>query len=150
VKTLQERREESKLELKGFAVGSAVLGAVYAAFGVLEVMSVAGAFSFEPVPADAAGGLCLLVVAATFLLGAKELLEGRTLGISFVVVGVALAAVFGLLYILIAVAHALMFVLGEAEELSLLAELRPEIWLALAAAAMAPYLRRALKELRAI
>ncbi|MDF2954873.1 hypothetical protein [Candidatus Alkanophaga liquidiphilum] len=124
----------------GMGVYAAVLGTLYATLGMLEVANVAG-FS-ERMPADVFGGLCLLVIAATFFLGAKELFDGQEVGISFVIVGVALALVFGLLYILIAGADALMYALGELEEFSLLAEIRPEVWLSLVAVAILPHLRR--------
>ncbi|MCW7071303.1 MAG: hypothetical protein OCU12_03075 [Methanophagales archaeon] len=110
---------------KGKTMGAyaAVLGVLYFAVGVVEVLGGAG----EVIPGDLFGGLALVVVAATYLNGVKGLFNGEHKGLSFLLGGLFLSAVFGVLYLLLLCADGLMFLLGEAEEFSVLAGLRPEV-----------------------
>lgn len=112
---------------KGQRVGiyALVLGIVYLAFGVIEVFGGAG----EVIPRDLFGGFALAVIAATYLKGVKGLLNGEHMGLSFLIGGLFLSTVFGILYLLLMGADGLMYVLGEAEEFSILAGFRPAIWL---------------------
>jgi len=69
------------------------------------------------------------VTAAAYLLGVKGTVAGRYEGLSFVVGGLFLTAVFGFLYLLLAGAEALMYLLGEAEAFPGIFDLRPEVWI---------------------
>jgi len=112
---------------KGKTIGiyAAVLGIVYLAIGVIEVFGGAG----EIIPGDLFGGLALVVIAATFLNGVKGAFNGEHIGLSFLIGGLFLSAVFGMLYLLLMGADGMMFLLGEAEEFSVLADFRPAIGL---------------------
>jgi len=126
---------------KGKTIGlyAAVLGVLYLAIGVIEVFGGAG----DAIPGDLFGGLALVVIAATFLNGVKRSFDGEHIGLSFIIGGLFLAAVFGILYLLLMGADGLMFLLGEAEEFSVLADFRPAIWLFILALPLA-YLARAM------
>lgn len=67
-----------------------------------------------------AGGLfsiaVLLVISATYLMGVKSLMAGQREGLSFIMGGLLLSGAVGGLYLLIAGADALMYLLGEAED----------------------------------
>ena len=112
---------------KGKTIGlyAAVIGVVYLVLGVIEVFGGAG----DVIPGDLLGGLALVVVAATFLTGVKGAFDGEHKGLSFIIGGLFLAAVFCILYLLLMGADGLMFLLGEAEEFAVLADFRPAIWM---------------------
>lgn len=110
---------------KGNKIGiyAFVLGVVYLVFGVLEVFGGVGL-----IPGDFFGGLALVVIAATYLNGVKGVFNGEHKGLSFILGGLFLTTVFGVLYLLVMGADGLMYLLGEAEEFSALADFRPAIW----------------------
>lgn len=110
---------------KTLGIYAGVLGSVYLIIGVIEVFGGAG----EVIPGDLFGGLALVVIAATFLNGVKGLFDGEHIGLSFLVGGLFLSAIFGVLYLLLMGADGMMFLLGEAEEFSALADFRPAIGL---------------------
>jgi len=101
------------------------LGIAYLVIGMVEVFGGAGTV----VPGDLFGGFALVVIAATYFNGVRGVVNGDHRGLSFVVGGLFLTAVFGFLYLLLMVADGLMFLLGEAEEFSALADFRPAIML---------------------
>jgi len=112
---------------KGKTIGiyALVLGVVYLAFGVIEVFGGAG----DIIPGDLFGGFALAVIAATYLNGVKGLFNGEHQGLSFLIGGLFLSAIFGVLYLLLMGADGLMYILGEADEFSALAGFRPAIGL---------------------
>ncbi len=140
-------KEENKME--GFEMGgkiyAAALGALYAVFGVIEVVFV---FSGTDalIPADFFGGLVSLVIASTYLAGVKDMRENDFRGIAMLMGGLFLSVVFGVLYLMLMCADFLMYVLGESEEFSVIASLRPEIWLFVAAIPLAYHTWRMLKD----
>ncbi|MGB3943922.1 MAG: hypothetical protein WBK88_03925, partial [Methanothrix sp.] len=69
---------------------------------------------------------------------------GRYEGLSFVVGGLFLTAVFGFLYLLLAGAEALMYLLGEAQAFPELLDLRPEVWISLLSLPLVVRVRRLL------
>ena len=98
------------------------LGVIYLALGSLEILAWGLGLRLTPIPADPFGGFVLLVIAGTFLLGARE--PGGLL------IGATLALGLGGLYLLVLGADYLSYLLGELEGWHPLADLRPEIWLA--------------------
>jgi len=100
------------------------LGALYLIVGLLEVLGGYG----ESIPGDLFGGLALVVVATTYLSGVKGTLNGDYKGLSLLMGGLFLSAVFGILYLLMLGADGLMYLLGEAEEIPGLVDFRPAIW----------------------
>ncbi len=126
---------------KGKTIGiyAAVIGVAYLVLGVIEVFGGAG----DVIPGDLFGGLALVVIAVTFLYGIKNTFDGDHKGLSFIIGGLFLSAVFGILYLLLMGADGLMFLLGEAEEFSVLADFRPAIWMFILSLPMA-YLARGL------
>jgi len=112
---------------KGKTIGiyALVLGVVYLAFGIIEVFGGAG----DIIPGDLFGGFALAVIAATYLNGVNGLFNGKHQGLSFLIGGLFLSTVFGVLYLLLMGADGFMYILGEAEEFSVLAGFRPAIGL---------------------
>ncbi len=104
------------------AIYAIALGIGYILSGVIEVFGGAGM-----VPGDIFGGLALFVIAATYITGVPGLLNGEHGGLSFLMGGLLLSAVFGVLYILAIGADGLEYIIGAAETLSI--SIRPEIWL---------------------
>ncbi|KAF5414409.1 MAG: hypothetical protein C5S38_04920 [Candidatus Methanophagaceae archaeon] len=126
---------------KGKTIGiyAAVIGVAYLVLGVIEVFGGVG----DVIPGDLFGGLALVVIAVTFLYGIKDTFDGDHKGLSFLIGGFFLSAVFGILYLLLMGADGLMFLLGEAEEFSVLADFRPAIWMFILSLPLA-YLARGL------
>lgn len=119
---------------------ASILGAVTLAVGLLEIFGGWGG----AIPEDPFSGLALMVTAAAYLLGVKGTVAGRYEGLSFVVGGLFLTAVFGVLYFLLAGAEALMYLLGEADAFPELLDLRPEVWIFLLSLPLAQRVRRLL------
>lgn len=67
-------------------------------------------------PGGLFGIAVLLIISATYLMGVKSLMAGRKEGLSFIMGGLLLSGAVGGLYLLIAGADALMYLLGEAED----------------------------------
>jgi hypothetical protein len=121
-------------------IGASILGAAALAVGLLEIFGGWGG----AIPEDQFGGLVLMVTAAAYLLGVKGAVSGRYEGLSFIVGGLFLTAVFGVLYLLTAGAEALMYLLGEAEAFPGIFDLRPEFWIFLLSLPLARRVRRLL------
>jgi len=111
-------REE---KVKAMGIYAAIIGLIYLFISIMEIFG--GIYN---VPKDIFGGLVLLVIAATYLTGVKRALKGECKGLSFLIAGVFLSSVFGILYILILFANWLEYLIGNA---SFSFYLRPEIWL---------------------
>ncbi|HOV51382.1 MAG TPA: hypothetical protein PKV83_00450 [Methanothrix sp.] len=114
-----------------------ILGIGYCAAAIVEA---AGKPDIFP------GGLLsigvLLVVSATYLMGVKGLISGRRDGISFLMGGLLVSVAVGGLYLLMAGADWLMYLLGEAEDFALLSEISPAIILLVIALPLVPTMRR--------
>lgn len=107
------------------ALYAGLLGLIYVAVGVLEIV---GGLAVGWIPHDTFGGLVMLVVGSVYLCGVRELALGKEEGISFVLVGVMLSWVFGVLYLLMMGASLLdALVVGERA----LLDVRPEVILPL-------------------
>lgn len=110
---------------KRLAIYASALGAISLAVGLVEILGGWG----ESIPGDLFGGFVLVVMAVTYLSGVKGVFRGRHEGLSFLMGGLFLTSVFGVLYLLMMGADGLMYLLGEAEALPKLADARPAIWI---------------------
>jgi hypothetical protein len=110
---------------KKLAIYASALGVICLLIGFVEIFGGWG----ETIPSDLFGGFALVVMAATYLNGVKGVFRGRHEGPSFLIGGLFLTAVFGVLYLLMMGADGLMYLLGEAEFLPKLADARPTIWI---------------------
>jgi len=160
------RQEENVKLIVAYAV---VLGIAYLALGVAELalgiqyllwsnenVSLAGI-----VPADILGGFASLVIGATFLFS-SSVLRGARESWGYIIVGLFLSAVYGVLYMLIVGADGLntwlSYVAGEGDwTWDWLTSgtagpglLRPEIWLFLASLPLAYLTLRALKQFHVV
>lgn len=98
------------------ALYAGLLGLVCVAVGVLELVF--------GMPHDTFGGLVMLVVGSVYLCGVRELAQEKREGISFVLVGVMLSWVFGVLYLLMMGASFLdALVVGERALIDVRAEI---------------------------
>lgn len=121
---------------KKVAAYSALLGIMYATFGLLEIIIWAGVTTIAYVPADIFGGIMLLIIASVYLAGVSQQLRGNREGLSFLAVGSLLSAVFFGVYVTIVAANGLGYVLqplgeafGDWAEWTWLDDVRPAIWL---------------------
>ena len=114
-----------------------VLGVGYGAQALAE--TIGGRESFP-------GGLLsiavLLVISATYLMGAKSLVAGRREGLSFLMGGLFLSGAVGGLYLLMTGADWLMYLLGEVEDFALLSEISPATVLLIVALPLVPMMRK--------
>jgi hypothetical protein len=110
---------------KRLGIYASVLGVICLLVGLVEIFGGSG----EVIPGDIFGGFVLVVMAVTYLNGVIGVSKGRHEGLSFLIGGLFLTSVFGVLCILIMGADGLMYLLGEAEELPKLIDARPEIWI---------------------
>ncbi|OPY55439.1 MAG: hypothetical protein A4E49_00431 [Methanosaeta sp. PtaU1.Bin112] len=87
----------------------------------------------------------LLVISATYLMGVKSLLAGERGGLSFILGGLLLSGAVGGLYLLIAGADALMYLLGEAEDFQASFEISADIFLLILALPLMSMLKKQIK-----
>ncbi|HOI57860.1 MULTISPECIES: hypothetical protein [unclassified Methanoculleus] len=115
-------------------VFGAVLGALYAVFGTLQIVAALTGPAVPFVPASLFGGFVLLVIGAVLLTGVRNLARGLDDGIGFVNVGTLLSVAFGAVTLLAAGAGALeAAIAGEAW--SVADALTPAVYLAVIGAA---------------
>jgi hypothetical protein len=131
------------------AVYSAVIGILYAIFGILEILIGWGDFvgaesalisplevaGITVVPSDLFGGIMLIIVGAVYLTGVKQQAKGEREGLSFLFVGSLLALIFFGVYMVIMLANGVGYVFQFEDWLEWiwLDDLRPGIWLFLLA-----------------
>ncbi len=84
----------------------------------------------------------LLLISATYLRGAKDLASGRREGLSFLMGGLLLSGAVGGLYLLMVGADWLMYLLGEAEDFTLLSKISPTIVLMIIALPIFPIIKK--------
>jgi hypothetical protein len=123
---------------KRLAIYASALGVISFAIGLVEILGGSG----ETIPGDLFGGFVLVVMAATYLVGVKGTLRGRHEGLSFLIGGLFLTMVFGVLYLLMMGADGLMYLLGDAEALPKLSDVRPAIWIFILSLPLACRVRR--------
>lgn len=115
-------------------VFGAVLGALYAGFGTLQIVAALAGLAVPFVPASLFWGFVLLVIAAVLLTGVRNLARGLDDGIVFVNVGFLLSVAFGAVTLLAAGAGALeAAIAGEAWAVA--DALAPAVYLAVIGAA---------------
>jgi hypothetical protein len=131
------------------AVYSVVIGTLYVVFGLLEILVGWGdltgtGVSLIPtvemagltvVPPDVFGGVMLIIIGAVYVTGVKQQAQGNREGISFLLVGSLLAAVFFVVYMAIMLSNSVgyLFQFEDWLEWIWLDDLRPGIWLFLGA-----------------
>jgi hypothetical protein len=131
------------------AVYSFVMGILYAIFGLLEILVGWGEFVGAGVPLiqpielagvnlvapDVFGGIILTIIGAVYLTGVRQQARGEQEGLSFLLVGNILAAVFFAVYVVIMLANGVgyAFQFEDWLEWGWLDDLRPGIWLFLLA-----------------
>lgn len=114
-----------------------VLGVGYGAQALAE--TIGGQESF---PGGILSIAVLLVISATYLMGAKSLVAGRREGLSFLMGGLFLSGAVGGLYLLMTGADWLMYLLGEAEDFAVLSEISPATVLLIVALPLVPMMRK--------
>jgi hypothetical protein len=131
------------------AVYSFAIGVLYAVFGILEILVgwgdlIGTGVSLIPtleiagvnvVPPDVFGGIMLIIIGAVYLTGVNQQAKGEREGISFLLVGSLLAAIFFGVYMVIMLANGIgyLFQFEDWLEWIWLDDLRPGIWLFLLA-----------------
>lgn len=131
------------------AAYSFVIGIIYAIFGFLEILIGWGDLigtgvpliqpielaGINVVPPDVFGGIMLIIIGAVYLTGVAQQARGEREGVSFLLVGSILAAVFFGVYTVIMLANGVgyMFQFEDWLEWTWLDNLRPGIWLFLLA-----------------
>lgn len=111
-----------------------VTGIMYVLFGVLQTVAATGFIDIPLVPGNIMGALVLVVIGSVFLFGYKELKEGIAGGVAFIVVGIMLSVIFGVLYLLVMGADTISAYVLSSEDFqnwSPLDDLRPELYLSL-------------------
>ena len=114
-----------------------VLGVGYGAQALAE--TIGGRESF---PGGILSIAVLLVISATYLMGANSLVAGRREGLSFLMGGLFLSGAVGGLYLLMTGADWLMYLLGEVEDFALLSEISPATVLLIVALPLVPMMRK--------
>ena len=114
-----------------------VLGVGYGAQALAETIG-----SRESFPGGILSIAVLLVISATYLMGAKSLVAGRREGLSFLMGGLFLSGAVGGLYLLMTGADWLMYLLGEVEDFALLSEISPATVLLIVALPLVPMMRK--------
>ncbi|NPV63369.1 MAG: hypothetical protein HPY61_12225 [Methanotrichaceae archaeon] len=112
-----------------------ILGIGYAAAAFAE------AIGGQVFPGSLPGIAVLLVISATYLMGVKDLMAGEREGLSFIMGGLLLSSAVGGLYLLMAGADWLMYLLGETEDFAMFTEISPATILLALALPLLPILR---------
>jgi hypothetical protein len=131
------------------AAYSFVIGILYAIFGILEILVGweefvgTGGPLIQPielagvnvVPPDVFGGIMLIIIGMVYLTGVGQQGRGEREGLSFLLVGSLLAAMFFVVYIVVMLANGVGYVFQFEDWLEWiwLVDLRPGIWLFLLA-----------------
>ena len=112
-----------------------VAGILYLAAGVLQALErfgvSTGVGDILLIPPDFFGGFCFVVIGAVFLYGVKELNAGDNMGVSYIYVGILMALVFMVVYLLVIGAGLLGLLIqsGEYEGWTIIDGIRPGIYL---------------------
>jgi hypothetical protein len=114
-----------------------ILGIAYATVGPIELLR-----GEALIPGDLPRVAVLLVIAATYLMGVRDLLEGKNDGLAFLMAGMLLSLAVGGLYLLTTGAEGLMYALGEIDEFSVMGSIKPASLLLVLALPLLPLVRR--------
>ena len=131
------------------AVYSFFIGILYAIFGILEILIGWGEFvgtgvpliqsielaGVNLIPPDVFGGIMLIIIGVVYLTGVGQQARGNREGLSFLLVGSLLAAIFFGVYMVIMLANGVGYVFQFEDWLEWvwLNDLRPGLWLFLLA-----------------
>jgi hypothetical protein len=113
-----------------------VTGSLYIVTGILQALTGAGLFSLPLLPGSIMGAFVLIVIGSVFIFGHRELAESNPEGQAFIVVGILLSIIFGILYLLVLSADMLSAYVLESDDFSdwtIMDDLRPELYLSLLA-----------------
>ncbi|MHC1597298.1 MAG: hypothetical protein ACXQT3_03165 [Methermicoccaceae archaeon] len=117
-------------------VFGAIAGGLYVAVGLIQLFVGLGYGSWWTaallIPADAVGGMILILIGAVFLFGFKELSAGINEGVAYIYVGVMLALVFTTIHLLIMGADVLEAYVIQSEDFlgwTPLDDMKPVIYL---------------------
>ncbi len=98
-------------ENKNKLIFGLIVGTIYILFGVIQIIvSLGFGFGFTDaiyIPHDIIGGFILILIGTVFLFGVHELRAGTNEGVAYVYVGILLALIFMIIYILIMISNAL-------------------------------------------
>ena len=111
-----------------------VTGILYILFGVLQAVAATGYIEIPLVPGNVMGAFVLVVIGSVFLFGYRELKDGIAGGVAFIVVGIMLSVIFGMLYLLVMGADTISAYVLSSEDFqdwTPLDDLRPELYLSL-------------------
>ena len=111
-----------------------ITGSLYILFGVLQGITATGFVEIPLVPGSFMGVFVLVVIGSVFLFGYKELKDGIAGGVAFIVVGIMLSIIFGVLYLLVMGADSISAYVLSSDDFSNwtpLDDLRPELYLSL-------------------
>ncbi|MCD4703318.1 MAG: hypothetical protein K8R64_03345 [Methanosarcinaceae archaeon] len=116
-----------------FALAAGILYVLFGCMQIVEQFGIkTGLAELLLIPGDIFGGLCLVVIGAVFLYGAKELNSGMNMGVSYVYVGILMSLVFMAVYVLIIGASLLEVYLIQNEdylEWRIIDDIRPGLYL---------------------
>ncbi|TQD25415.1 hypothetical protein [Methanolobus vulcani] len=124
---------------------SLICGFLYVILGLLQMVAGAGRILIGTdfvmplsgilfVPADVIGSFVLLLIGTVFLYGVMEMRSGTYEGISYAYVGILLALIFAVIYLLVSTGNMLeAYLLGNEEfaDWTLLSDMKPGIYLAI-------------------
>ncbi|WMW25585.1 hypothetical protein RE474_02355 [Methanolobus sediminis] len=136
---------EEKQDTRVAMVFSVICGSLYIILGLLQMaagtgkMVMGNGFSMPLadilfVPADIIGSFVLLLIGTVFIYGVMEMRSGTYEGISYAYVGILLALIFALIYLLVCTGNLLETYLLKNEEFAgwtPLSDMRPGIYLAI-------------------
>jgi len=104
---------------KYMAIYCLILGVINIGIGMIQVigdiMAIGGIDPRLPVimPPDFFGGICLIVIGLVFLLGVPPLLNKDDKGVAFLVGGVILALMLGIIYLMVMGSDGIMYLIGS-------------------------------------
>lgn len=111
-----------------------IAGSLHLLFAALQGVAATGFVDIPLVPGNAMGVFVLTVLGLVFIFGYRELEQGIPEGVSFIVVGIMLSLIFGVLYLLVLGADAVSAYVVKAENFedwTVMDGIRPEIYLSL-------------------
>jgi hypothetical protein len=131
----------------GTALYAGALGLIYVVLGLAEMANGFELVEITYIPTDIFGGIMCILIGIVFLRGLGPLSSGRANGLSFLIVGVMVTAIYSGLYLAIMGSHGLGLLIGmeDFEGWLTIDDLRPEIWLPLLALPAVAMLRSKLK-----
>ena len=111
-----------------------VTGGLYIFTGILQALTGSGLVSLPLFPGSFMGAFVLIVIGSVFIFGHRELSESNPEGQAFIVVGILLSILFGILYLLVIGADSISAYILKSDDFddwTLLDDIRPELYLSL-------------------